>query len=540
MAYSVETILTRYGGAKTRRDQWNALLEECYDYVMPNRRPNKTTEGQKNTNKIYDATAVIALRERRARLHSALFPPYRDWVKLELDTSKLNLSPEDRKQVDAYLAEATRKFHRAIMASNFHTEVPLALGDALISTGCLAVHQGDPEMPLRFEALPVDQYIPEEGAWGNLASIYRVWEIEVRHIIERWPDAKLGPELEKLLKDKPDTKVKLIEACLWNAEEKRHDYCLIDDADKSKLLERNYDKSPLVAFRMDRATGEVMGRGPVLDVLPDIKTLNKLVELVLKNASIAVTGIWQADDDGVLNPANIRLVPGAIIPKAIGSNGLTPLQSPGRFDVSQLERAKLIEIVLRAILGPALPPDDGMGVRSALEVSKRSAERDAVELPISLRLQQELDEPLTLRVLTILSSPSMIESPFYIGPLTILDTKLTPRPASPLVRLQDISDAMSHQDSVANMNALFPQQLATVLDLEAFVSNQLKSWGVPDEFIRSPEAMEIKVARLTRELVALGPNAAQVIATASDALVEAGALPDPAEVMRQTQAQGAN
>ena len=80
-----------------------------------------------------------------------------------------------------------------------------------------------------------------------------------------------------------------------------------------------------------------------MKALPDIKTANKVVELVLKNASIAVTGIWQADDDGVLNPATVELVPGTIIPKAGGSSGLTPLETPGRFDVS--------EIVLESLLG---------------------------------------------------------------------------------------------------------------------------------------------------------------------------------------------
>ena len=67
-----------------------------------------------------------------------------------------------------------------------------------------------------------------------------------------------------------------------------------------------------------------------MKALPDIRTANKVVELILKNASIAVTGIWQAEDDGVLNPANIKLVPGTIIPKAVGSAGLTPLEAPGR------------------------------------------------------------------------------------------------------------------------------------------------------------------------------------------------------------------
>ena len=92
--------------------------------------------------------------------------------------------------------------------------------------------------------------------------------------------------------------------------------------------------SPFISFRWLKGAGEIYGRSPVMTALPDIKTVNKVVELVLKNASISVTGIWQADDDGVLNPANIQLVPGSIIPKAVGSAGLTPLQAPGRFDVS--------------------------------------------------------------------------------------------------------------------------------------------------------------------------------------------------------------
>jgi hypothetical protein len=79
--------------------------------------------------------------------------------------------------------------------------------------------------------------------------------------------------------------------------------------------------SPYIAFRWLKAPGEIYGRSPVMKALPDIKTANKVVELVLKNASIAVTGIWQADDDGILNPATVRLVPGSIIPKAVGSAG---------------------------------------------------------------------------------------------------------------------------------------------------------------------------------------------------------------------------
>src|SRR5690606_16628614 len=107
--------------------------------------------------------------------------------------------------------------------------------------------------------------------------------------------------------------------------------------------------------------------------LPDIKTANKVVELILKNASIAVTGIWQADDDGVLNPANIELVPGAIIPKAVGSDGLKPLEMPSRFDVSQLVLDDLRARIRHALLIDKLGQIDSRKM-TATEVIERAAD----------------------------------------------------------------------------------------------------------------------------------------------------------------------
>ncbi len=36
-----------------------------------------------------------------------------------------------------------------------------------------------------------------------------------------------------------------------------------------------------------KVAGEVYGRGPLIAAMPDVKTLNKTVELVLKNAALA-------------------------------------------------------------------------------------------------------------------------------------------------------------------------------------------------------------------------------------------------------------
>ena len=138
-----------------------------------------------------------------------------------------------------------------------------------------------------------------------------------------------------------------------------------------------------------------------MTALPDIKTANKVVELILKNASIAVTGIWLADDDGVLNPANIKLVPGSIIPKAVGSSGLTPLQAPGRFDVSNLVLDDLRARIRHTLLVDRLGPIGGPRM-TATEVMERASEMTRLLGATYGRLQAELLSPLLTRAVAIL------------------------------------------------------------------------------------------------------------------------------------------
>ena len=150
-----------------------------------------------------------------------------------------------------------------------------------------------------------------------------------------------------------------------------------------------------------KAPGEAWGRSPVMKALPDIRTANKVVELVLKNASIAVTGMWQADDDGVINPANIKLSPGVVIPKAVGSEGLKPLSAPGRFDVSELVLNDLRQRIRRALLVDKLGQIDSPKM-TATEVLERKAEMARLLGATFGRLQSELLTPLVERGLGIL------------------------------------------------------------------------------------------------------------------------------------------
>lgn len=76
------------------------------------------------------------------------------------------------------------------------------------------------------------------------------------------------------------------------------------------------------------------GEYDLLPIFPAIKTANKMIEMILKNNALALAGVWQADDDGVLNLDKVAIIPGALMPKAVGSAGLKPLRSGWQFNLN--------------------------------------------------------------------------------------------------------------------------------------------------------------------------------------------------------------
>jgi hypothetical protein len=245
------------------------------------------------------------------------------------------------------------------------------------------------------------------------------------------------------------------------------------------LAAGHFSSSPFISFRWIKGAGEIYGRSPVMTALPDIKTANKVVELVLKNASIAVTGIWLADDDGVLNPANIRLVPGSIIPKAVGSSGLTPLQAPGRFDVSTLVLDDLRARIRHTLLVDRLGPVGGPRM-TATEVVERSLETARLLGATFGRLQAELMEPLLSRAIAILRRRGEI-------PELVLDGReVDLRYKSPLARSQarqDVRETLTWLEVTAKMG----DEATAVVDVPAAARWLAERLGVPGQLVRDLE-----------------------------------------------------
>jgi hypothetical protein len=280
-----------------------------------------------------------------------VFPPQRKWCRLEPGT---DIPVERRMEAQAALDVYSDKMFSSLKQSNFDIAIGEFLLDLCVGTAVMMVQPGDDVNPLNF--IPVPQYLVsfEEGANGQVDNVYRRMRLKGEAIQRQWPDAKIPSELQKKIDDKPTDDVELIEATIYDM--KRGDYCyhVIHKESKTELVYRRMEVSPWIVSRYAKVAGEIYGRGPLITALPDVKTLNKTLELVLKNASLSIAGVYTAADDGVLNPNTVKIMPGAIIPVARngGPQGesLRPLPRSGDFNVSQIVMNDLRMNIKRILL----------------------------------------------------------------------------------------------------------------------------------------------------------------------------------------------
>ena len=376
-------LQTMYKRALDMRQPWLARWEMARRYTMP------TTDADLAT--LYDATAMDAADNLAASIYTLLTPPESLWLQLVAES---DLSP------NADYATTILRSH--LNDSNFYTTVHQCYMDLVITgTACLFMA----ESPIGASSAFTFTSIPMTDIAVLPNAVFHTATMTAAEALERYPTWVPPKQLRDTIKQDPETQIKLVQSLVGSEFTAWLDAG--GDIENNIVSRGTFETNPYIIFRWAVSSGEIYGRGPVMRALPDIKTANKVVELVLKNATIAVSGIWQADDDGVINLQNITLTPGAIIPKAVGSTGLTPLASGADFDVSQLILKDLRERIRHTLLA------DRLGLLSekemtATEIMARNADMMRILGATYGRLLHEFIRPLCDRGLQILSRRGII------------------------------------------------------------------------------------------------------------------------------------
>ena len=306
----IEKVLKRISRMKELRRPWETMFDDCYKYAMPQReRFNSGTVANDLASDIFDSTAVISVQEFASRLQQGLVPSGTQFATLIPGS---DIRDTDRKKVTDQLVEINREVYMTIRDSNFDQAVSEAFLDVAIGTAALIGDSGNSITPITFSSVPLTRLLIEGGPWGATEAMGRERKIKAKLIPEVFSNALINDELAKFIQETPEKKLDICELTWRDRTEvtETWDYSVIVKKMQHEIKSERFvgvGSNPWITFRWSVAAGEDWGRGQLLNALPDIRTLNLVKELILENAEIAISGIWQTDDEGVVNGDTINI-----------------------------------------------------------------------------------------------------------------------------------------------------------------------------------------------------------------------------------------
>lgn len=488
MSTDGKMLYQRFDKAKERKmTTWYSHMRECYSYSVPQRETFfEHTPGQKKNTRVYDSTAVIATPIYANRIQKALLSG--QFTKLVAGTQvdeeqMINFMGEDLSLEEA-LEKITDIAFEYINRSNLSTRAHEAMIDLAVSTGVLTCDYDPKKDELVFDAVPLSFVYLEAGPKGSVDAVWREHKMKCRNVPLTWPGAKLSDEMLKKIEEQPDTEVELVEGMIYNHAEDSYKLCVLYADDKSLMYEEDYGiSSPWITFRTTVIPGEVYGRGPIMRVLPDIKTLNSMSENSLKSAALSVAGVWTATDDGVFNPYTVRIAPGVIIPVSSNANENPTLRSldvGGNLQFHEMEYNRRVDNVNRALFAKPIGDIDDP-TKTATEMSMRmqlDLEDSGSEFK---RLQVELPGGIFKRVIHLLSEEGII-------PQIKIDGKNVDIKYMTAVSQQDDADEANILVKSLQMSlgaGIPPEVVMADLKIEDMPSFILDKLGGPSEMKRS-------------------------------------------------------
>ncbi len=492
-AYVKKRLAAMAGERATWEDHWQEIL----DYVMP-RKADVTfirSKGEKRTEVLFDSTAITANTLLAASLQGTLTSPSLPWFHMKLRDRDAN----ENRDVQIWLEDCAQRMYDAFNDSNFNTEVhEMYLDLTSIGTGAIFVEEskeGYLNGGLHFKALHISEYYITENSKGTVNTLYRKYKLSALQAVEEFGEENLGPKVLQAAREKPDKLFVFIHSI-----EPKEDYeratgqksksklpihsCHVCEEDKMVVRKGGYNEFPYLVPRWSKATAEIFGRSPSYNALPDIRTLNKAVEIGLKAWAKAIDPPLLVTDDGVIG--RVRTTPAGIT-VVRGDNAVRPLQIGSNWQITDLKETQLRTAIRQAYYSDQLQLQDGPQM-TATEVQVRYEMMQRLLGPTLGRFQSEFLNPLIERVFGIMYRANA----FGEEPEALQGQKMDVEYVGPLARSQRMEEGIAIErlyQMAFNVAQVNPQIMDNI-DHDAAVRLRANLLGVPKSILRDPEEIE--------------------------------------------------
>jgi hypothetical protein len=397
----IQKVIEKYNKGKSELFTFRGLMTEIYTYCIPSRNSwVNQNQGAENTQIIYNSHPVLATKHFASNILSLMMPAGLKFFNLQ---SNKILSQDDQEAFNKEVAPISDIIFEYIERSNYFIACHEAFIDLAAGMGgVICKYSGDNDNPLAFTSLDMSKLAVYESSNGVLNNVFQdVDSIDYDDAKYLYPDATFNEECKTL---------NLIVCTVYDEDEKKYHYMIIDKGNHNIYLDRTYACNPFSVFRWTKLSTEMRGRGILADMISDIKTANLMMEDILTASQRVIAPPTIVYSGSLINPSNIDFSPNSIITvkqqQGI-TNPITSLPFTGNlpFGIQQVQafNQQLDEAMLINPLGGV-----GQGIQTATEVSSRMQLAANVLGSAEGRLQRELLEPMINKSIEILTTLGLI------------------------------------------------------------------------------------------------------------------------------------
>lgn len=499
-------LAERWGQMDTAAINWKLHWQRVYEFIVPRKEDVIAVRmpGDDRESDIYDTTPILANDQLAAALHSMLTNPELRFFELLFGDPKLDALP----QVKAWCELCGDRMYQVLNSSNFQTEIHeyyIDLGAA--GTGCMYMEEND-ETVVHFSTRALKEIRIDENYLGQVDTLARMFKLRPHQILKMFPKLK-AETLSAALQTSADSNATDQIAILHMTEPahmvrdpehrdrlkaKGHKisstYMLFD---KKFIIDQNsYEEFPFLTGRWSKTTGELYGRGPGFQMLPDIMMLNAMMLTVIQGAQKTVDPPLMVEDDAVIG--QVRLTPAGLTIVRAGAEKPAPLITNARVDFGQQMLEDVRKRIRQGFYMDQLKLPQESPQRTAEEVRQIAEEQMRLMGPVLGRQHSETLSPLIKRLFGIMSRKGMFPPP----PEQVAKMPLKVKYSSLLARAQRLQEMQNVQRAIVTL-----QPIATIrpdimdnVKLDDLTKEVLTGYGVPQRLI--PTDFELKKIRAQR------------------------------------------
>jgi len=401
-------LLKEYQTLLQRRRLWEPVWQSIADLIRPMKNDIivRKSPGTRRTDKMFDSTAIFSSELLAASLHGTLTSSYNKWFGLTTD----NPDQMTNSKVLTWLSFCAEDMRLAFNRSNHSQESHEGYLDIVdFGTFLLLFEDRSDEGKkgeFRFTSVQIQNSAIGEDGMGRVNRVYHSFPLDRAAIIERFKDAEWGNSGFADDNMDPLTPFEVVHATVPSQDNgkgnlRRPEWLSVYFLQEHdiRLQVDSFHEFPWMVGRWTKTTGEVYGRGRGHTALPDVKTLNKMVEMELRALGKAIDPPLVQKGGDIIGQVHLQRG-GLSTVRNMEGLGMLYKEWPG-FQPMNLKTKELQEAIKRMFYADQLQMPTDNPQMTATESNIRYELMQRILGPTLGRLETEYLSPMVLRAFRI-------------------------------------------------------------------------------------------------------------------------------------------